>query len=67
MYLVIVLGFPFIVLCSDQYIIYECRNFSGQSIASIHGTVLALAASVLSAPYDMPRYVLLSIETDHII
>ncbi|KAK8937703.1 hypothetical protein KSP40_PGU001321 [Platanthera guangdongensis] len=28
---------------------------SGQSIASIHGTILALAASVLSSPYDMPR------------
>ncbi|GLT53719.1 hypothetical protein SLA2020_269720 [Shorea laevis] len=32
------------------------RNFSGHSIASIHGTVLALAASVLSAPYDMPSW-----------
>uniref|UniRef100_A0A2C9WGL5 Proteasome activator Blm10 middle HEAT repeats region domain-containing protein n=1 Tax=Manihot esculenta TaxID=3983 RepID=A0A2C9WGL5_MANES len=30
---------------------------SGQSIASIHGAVLALAASVLSVPYDMPGYV----------
>ncbi|KAG1327349.1 putative Proteasome activator subunit 4 [Cocos nucifera] len=31
------------------------RNLvSGQSIASTHGAVLALAASVLSVPYDMP-------------
>ncbi|KAF2298087.1 hypothetical protein GH714_013491 [Hevea brasiliensis] len=29
---------------------------SGQSIASIHGAVLALAASVLSVPYDMPGW-----------
>ncbi|KAG2678329.1 hypothetical protein I3760_12G138800 [Carya illinoinensis] len=28
----------------------------GQAVASIHGTVLALAASVLSAPYDMPSW-----------
>ncbi|CAI0540944.1 unnamed protein product, partial [Linum tenue] len=28
----------------------------GQSISSIHGAVLALTASVLSVPYDMPRY-----------
>ncbi|RRT50009.1 hypothetical protein B296_00009879, partial [Ensete ventricosum] len=28
---------------------------SDQSIASIHGAVLALTASVLSVPYDMPR------------
>ncbi|KAF9673186.1 hypothetical protein SADUNF_Sadunf11G0122400 [Salix dunnii] len=33
------------------------RNLkTGQSIASIHGAVLALVASVLSVPYDMPRY-----------
>ncbi|KAK9268815.1 hypothetical protein L1049_000579 [Liquidambar formosana] len=33
------------------------RNLSsGQSIASIHGAVLALAASVLSVPYDMPSW-----------
>eukprot|EP00257_Ricinus_communis_P023552 XP_015583567.1 proteasome activator subunit 4 [Ricinus communis] len=33
------------------------RNLkSGQSIASIHGAVLALAASVLSVPYDMPGW-----------
>ncbi|KDP36327.1 hypothetical protein JCGZ_09542 [Jatropha curcas] len=33
------------------------RNLkSGQSIASIHGAVLALAASVLSVPYDIPRW-----------
>lgn len=38
--------------------ICECRNLkAGQSIASIHGAVLALAASVLSVPYDMPRCV----------
>ncbi|KAK8926304.1 hypothetical protein KSP39_PZI018786 [Platanthera zijinensis] len=29
---------------------------SGQSIASIHGAILALAASVLSSPYDMPSW-----------
>ncbi|GFY99246.1 proteasome activating protein 200 [Actinidia rufa] len=28
----------------------------GQSVASIHGAVLALAACVLSVPYDMPRW-----------
>ncbi|XP_065620607.1 proteasome activator subunit 4 [Quercus suber] len=33
------------------------RNLSsGHSIASIHGAVLALTASVLSAPYDMPSW-----------
>jgi proteasome activator subunit 4 len=33
------------------------RNLSsGHSVASIHGAVLALAASVLSAPYDMPSW-----------
>ncbi|XP_043688244.1 proteasome activator subunit 4 [Telopea speciosissima] len=33
------------------------RNLSsGQSTASIHGAVLALAASVLSVPYDMPSW-----------
>lgn len=33
------------------------RNLNpGQSIASIHGAVLALAASVLSVPYDMPSW-----------
>ncbi|KAM7499059.1 hypothetical protein LguiA_023473 [Lonicera macranthoides] len=29
---------------------------SGQSVASIHGPVLALAACVLSVPYDMPSW-----------
>ncbi|KAK7305308.1 hypothetical protein VNO77_43212 [Canavalia gladiata] len=29
---------------------------SGSSVASVHGAVLALAAAVLSAPYDMPRW-----------
>ncbi|RWV93659.1 hypothetical protein BHE74_00020079 [Ensete ventricosum] len=29
---------------------------SDQSIASIHGAVLALTASVLSVPYDMPSW-----------
>uniref|UniRef100_A0A7N0VL51 Proteasome activator subunit 4 n=1 Tax=Kalanchoe fedtschenkoi TaxID=63787 RepID=A0A7N0VL51_KALFE len=29
---------------------------SGQTVASIHGAVLALAASVLSVPYDMPSW-----------
>ncbi|WCJ32534.1 Proteasome activator subunit 4 [Euphorbia peplus] len=33
------------------------RNIKlGQSVASIHGAVLALAASVLSVPYDMPGW-----------
>ncbi|KAJ1393019.1 Proteasome activator Blm10, mid region, partial [Sesbania bispinosa] len=33
----------------------KLRNASsGSSVASVHGAVLALAASVLSAPYDMP-------------
>ncbi|XP_057472456.1 proteasome activator subunit 4-like isoform X2 [Actinidia eriantha] len=33
------------------------RNLSsGQSVASIHGAVLALAACVLSVPYDMPSW-----------
>ncbi|CAK9180714.1 unnamed protein product [Ilex paraguariensis] len=32
------------------------RVISGQSIASIHGPVLALAACVLSVPYDMPSW-----------
>lgn len=36
-----------------------CLNFRGmrsdQSVASRHGAVLALTASVLSVPYDMPR------------
>ncbi|GMI63857.1 proteasome activating protein 200 [Hibiscus trionum] len=31
------------------------RN-SGRSVASVHGVVLALAASVLSVPYDMPSW-----------
>lgn len=29
---------------------------SGSSVASVHGAVLALVASVLSAPYDMPSW-----------
>ncbi|XP_054818668.1 proteasome activator subunit 4 [Prosopis cineraria] len=29
---------------------------SGSSVASVHGAVLALAASVLSAPYDVPSW-----------
>ncbi|CAH9135204.1 unnamed protein product [Cuscuta epithymum] len=29
---------------------------SGQSVASIHGQILALAACVLSVPYDMPSW-----------
>lgn len=31
----------------------------GQSVASIHGPVLALTACVLSSPYDMPRCVMM--------
>ncbi|RZC00082.1 proteasome activator subunit 4-like [Glycine soja] len=35
----------------------KSRNASsGLSIASVHGAVLALVASVLSAPYDMPSW-----------
>ncbi|XP_058787950.1 proteasome activator subunit 4 [Vicia villosa] len=35
----------------------KSRNASsGSSVASIHGAVLALVASVLSAPYDMPSW-----------
>ncbi|KAG4920653.1 hypothetical protein JHK84_049501 [Glycine max] len=35
----------------------KSRNASsGSSIASVHGAVLALVASVLSAPYDMPSW-----------
>lgn len=38
-------------------IICECRNLSSsQPVASRHGAVLALVASVLSVPYDMPRF-----------
>ncbi|KAE9456561.1 hypothetical protein C3L33_11484, partial [Rhododendron williamsianum] len=37
----------------------QSRNLSsGQSIASTHGAVLALAACVLSVPYDMPSIAL---------
>lgn len=32
------------------------KSNSGQSVASVHGAVLALVASVLSVPYDMPRW-----------
>ncbi|KAF8409809.1 hypothetical protein HHK36_005888 [Tetracentron sinense] len=33
------------------------RNLkSGQSVASIHGAILALTASILSVPYDMPSW-----------
>ncbi|KAI0501736.1 hypothetical protein KFK09_016681 [Dendrobium nobile] len=32
------------------------KSGSGQSTASIHGAVLALSASVLSSPYDMPSW-----------
>ncbi|XVE80634.1 hypothetical protein DITRI_Ditri14bG0155000 [Diplodiscus trichospermus] len=35
----------------------KTRNrISGHSVASVHGVVLALAASVLSVPYDMPSW-----------
>ena len=36
-------------------IVYR-NSKSGHSVATIHGAVLALTASVLSVPYDMPRY-----------
>lgn len=40
--------------------VVNCRNLSsGQTLATVHGAVLALAASVLSAPYDMPGYALI--------
>ncbi|KAM1055441.1 hypothetical protein ACFX10_028897 [Malus domestica] len=46
-----------LILNSYTFIVYECRTLSSsQSIASIHGAVLALVASVLSAPYDMPSW-----------
>ncbi|XP_078165661.1 proteasome activator subunit 4-like isoform X3 [Carex rostrata] len=32
------------------------KSASGLSIVTVHGTVLALTASVLSVPYDMPRW-----------
>ena len=49
----------FIIWCTKALVIFECRSLSSsQSIASIHGAVLALAACVLSAPYDMPRCVI---------
>ncbi|PKA50502.1 hypothetical protein AXF42_Ash013716 [Apostasia shenzhenica] len=45
---------------SEAQLIYRKRKHrkmgSGHSIASVHGAVLALAASVLSAPYDMPSW-----------
>ncbi|CAL5369317.1 unnamed protein product [Camellia sinensis] len=43
--------------CSDSpgfYPFGRRNSSSGLSIASIHGAVLALAACVLSVPYDMP-------------
>ncbi|XP_062168697.1 proteasome activator subunit 4-like isoform X2 [Alnus glutinosa] len=36
--------------------IKQRKRSEGQSVASIHGPVLALAACVLSAPYDMPSW-----------
>lgn len=32
------------------------KSSSTQSIAAVHGAVLGLVASVLSVPYDMPRF-----------
>lgn len=49
----------FVYHCLYSYIIlllFLCRStVSGLPIASIHGSILALAACVLSVPYDMPR------------
>jgi len=39
-------------------VIINYRSSGGSSsVASKHGRVLALAACVLSVPYDMPRYI----------
>lgn len=47
-------------LSFQRIYVVNFRNLSsGQSLATVHGAVLALAASVLSAPYDMPGYVYL--------
>jgi hypothetical protein len=40
-----------------EYILYR-KSTSSLSIVTVHGAVLALAASVLSVPYDMPGYCL---------
>lgn len=51
------LKFSYITTYFDEEF-YKYRNLStAQSIASVHGAVLALTASVLSVPYDMPRCV----------
>ncbi|XP_028051735.1 proteasome activator subunit 4-like [Camellia sinensis] len=42
--------------CSSFSMPNEGNSSSGLSIASIHGAVLALAACVLSVPYDMPSW-----------
>ncbi|TKW21097.1 hypothetical protein SEVIR_4G185100v4 [Setaria viridis] len=42
---------------AQRIIVARRRNSkSGHSVASIHGAVLALTASVLSVPYDMPSW-----------
>jgi hypothetical protein len=38
---------------NTSVIVYRNLKFS---VGTIHGAVLALTASVLSVPYDMPRY-----------
>ncbi|XP_073098688.1 proteasome activator subunit 4 isoform X3 [Elaeis guineensis] len=44
-------------LHANIYVVQLLQNLvSGQSIATTHGAVLALAASVLSVPYDMPSW-----------
>jgi proteasome activator subunit 4 len=49
-----------------EYILYR-KSASSLSIVTVHGAVLALTASVLSAPYDMPGYCLLYIIFFHFI
>lgn len=50
--------FAFIADYFKKIYVVNFRNLSsGQSLATVHGAVLALAASVLSAPYDIPGYV----------
>lgn len=51
-----------------EFYVVDFRNLSsGQSLATVHGAVLALTASVLSAPYDMPRYVCLFLKACFVI
>ncbi|OEL14405.1 Proteasome activator subunit 4 [Dichanthelium oligosanthes] len=38
------------------FVVRKRNSKSGHTVATIHGAVLALAASVLSVPYDMPSW-----------